>query len=64
MTSPDASVEIPDHGPRPDRGHDIILAGDRNMPNSTETRETSGNRTWIFLVAAFIVLATVGILTS
>lgn len=34
------------------------------MPKTVETQEAPKNRTWIFLVAAFAVLAAIGILTS
>lgn len=34
------------------------------MPDSAETRDEPKNRTWIFLVAAFIALVTIGILTG
>jgi len=34
------------------------------MSNTVETEEAPKNRSWIYLVAAFIVLATIGVLTS
>jgi hypothetical protein len=34
------------------------------MSNATETNETPKNRSWMYLVAAFIVLIAIGVLTS
>lgn len=34
------------------------------MPDKAETQETPKNRSWIYLVGAFIALAAIGILTS
>ncbi len=34
------------------------------MSNATESNDTPKNRSWMYLVAAFIVLATIGVLTS
>lgn len=34
------------------------------MSNKAETEETTKNRSWIYLVAAFIVLVAIGVLTS
>ena len=34
------------------------------MSNSTETEDTPKNRSWMYLVAAFIVLIAIGVLTT
>jgi hypothetical protein len=34
------------------------------MSNATETKDTPKNRSWMYLVAAFIVLIAIGVLTS
>ncbi len=34
------------------------------MSNATESNDTPKNRSWMYLVAAFIVLAAIGVLTS
>ncbi len=34
------------------------------MSNADETRDAPKNRSWMYLVSAFIVLAAIGVLTS
>lgn len=34
------------------------------MPKTAENQDAPKNRTWMFLVGAFIVLAAIGMLTS